>query len=133
MSKKKTKQAASRPPGRTSGRGEPLGRPAFLADGSKGTRLQKFHANAGVDSRRNCEEFITGGRVTVDGEVVTNPAVSVHPAGAIPTPGKLLAKLLSMRHSHKDNLPEEVVLVWKSDGFSGWHQFLPQLPFEQFF
>jgi 23S rRNA pseudouridine2605 synthase len=40
-------------------------------------RLQKFLAMAGVDSRRNCEEYIRNGRVTVDGEVVTDPARSV--------------------------------------------------------
>ncbi|HQX51920.1 MAG TPA: pseudouridine synthase [Planctomycetaceae bacterium] len=40
-------------------------------------RLQKFLAMAGVDSRRNCEEYIRTGRVTVDGEVVTDPARGV--------------------------------------------------------
>ena len=42
-------------------------------------RLQKFLAMAGVDSRRNCEEYIRTGRVTVDSEVVTDPARSVNP------------------------------------------------------
>ncbi len=42
-------------------------------------RLQKFLAMAGVDSRRNCEEYIRTGRVTVDGEVITDPAKSVNP------------------------------------------------------
>jgi len=42
-------------------------------------RLQKFLAMAGVDSRRNCEEYIRTGRVTVDAEVVIDPARSVNP------------------------------------------------------
>ena len=42
-------------------------------------RLQKFLAMAGVDSRRNCEEYIRTGRVTVDGEVVTDPARGIDP------------------------------------------------------
>jgi 23S rRNA pseudouridine2605 synthase len=42
-------------------------------------RLQKFLAMAGVDSRRKCEEYIRTGRVTVDAEVVTDPARSVNP------------------------------------------------------
>ncbi len=42
-------------------------------------RLQKFLAMAGVDSRRKCEEYIRTGRVTVDAEVITDPARSVNP------------------------------------------------------
>lgn len=34
-------------------------------------RLQKFLASCGLGSRRACEEFITDGRVTVNGEVAT--------------------------------------------------------------
>jgi 23S rRNA pseudouridine2605 synthase len=34
-------------------------------------RLQKVLAHAGIASRRKCEELILGGRVSVDGEVVT--------------------------------------------------------------
>ena len=46
-------------------------------DDSGQMRLQKFLAMAGVDSRRNCEEYIRTGRVTVESEVVTDPARSV--------------------------------------------------------
>ncbi len=42
-------------------------------------RLQKFLAMSGVDSRRNCEEYIRDGRVTVDGVVVNDPARAVSP------------------------------------------------------
>lgn len=59
--------------------GRQLPRPECLSDGDRGTRLQKFLATAGVDSRRNTEEFIRAGRVTVDGETVHNPATIVRP------------------------------------------------------
>lgn len=49
------------------------------ADDEERMRLQKFLAMAGVDSRRKCEEYIRTGRVTVDSEVVTDPARSVNP------------------------------------------------------
>ncbi|WP_432571171.1 pseudouridine synthase [Kineococcus sp. SYSU DK005] len=45
----------------------------------EGVRLQKFLAQAGAGSRRACEEMITAGRVTVDGEVVTELGVRVDP------------------------------------------------------
>ncbi len=44
-----------------------------------GVRLQKLLAAAGVDSRRKCEEFVVTGRVTVDGEVVTDPGFRADP------------------------------------------------------
>ncbi|WP_431695683.1 pseudouridine synthase [Kocuria rhizophila] len=45
-----------------------------------GVRLQKLMAQAGVASRRVCEEMIQDGRVSVDGEVVTELGVRVDPA-----------------------------------------------------
>lgn len=48
---------------------------AGLRDASRGIRLQKAMADAGVASRRDCEAMIAEGRVRVNGEVVdTLPA-----------------------------------------------------------
>lgn len=40
-------------------------------------RLQKFLANAGVASRRQCEQYILQGKVSVNGEIVTQLGVKV--------------------------------------------------------
>lgn len=42
-------------------------------------RLQKFLSRAGLASRRRAEEWIKAGRVSVDGEVVTEMGVKVDP------------------------------------------------------
>jgi 23S rRNA pseudouridine2605 synthase len=45
-------------------------------------RLQKILAHAGLGSRRQCEELIAAGRVTVDGAVVTELGTKVDPDAA---------------------------------------------------
>ena len=40
-------------------------------------RIAKFLARCGVASRREAEELIKQGRITIDGEVVTSPALNV--------------------------------------------------------
>ena len=42
-------------------------------------RLQKVLAEAGLGSRRSCEELILQGRVSVDGKVVTELGSKVDP------------------------------------------------------
>jgi len=42
-------------------------------------RLQKFLAQSGVASRRRCEDFMTAGRVEVNGEVITQMGARVNP------------------------------------------------------
>ena len=48
-------------------------------DTGSGVRLQRFLAMAGVGARRECEELITSGRVTVDGKVVSELGARVVP------------------------------------------------------
>jgi pseudouridine synthase len=45
----------------------------------QGERLQKVMAQAGLASRRKCEEYITAGRVKVNGKVVTELGTRVRP------------------------------------------------------
>ena len=42
-------------------------------------RLQKYIADSGITSRRKAEEYIRGGRVKVDGRVVTEMGVKINP------------------------------------------------------
>jgi len=42
-------------------------------------RLQKFLASAGIGSRRNCEEYILAGRVTVDGRTIQELGTRIDP------------------------------------------------------
>jgi 23S rRNA pseudouridine2605 synthase len=48
-----------------------------------GVRLQKVLANAGLGSRRACEQLIAAGRVEVDGVVVRTQGVRVDPNAAV--------------------------------------------------
>jgi 23S rRNA pseudouridine2605 synthase len=50
---------------------------------AEGVRLQKVLAQAGVASRRGSEELIAAGRVSVDGEVVTEMGRRVDPVNAV--------------------------------------------------
>ncbi|MGJ9404022.1 pseudouridine synthase [Arthrobacter sp. KK5.5] len=59
---------------------KPAPRPREDVEEQDGVRLQKVLANAGVASRRVSEEMIAGGRVEVDGEIVTELGMRVDPA-----------------------------------------------------
>ena len=54
--------------------------PAELRDESRGVRLHKAMADAGVGSRRACEQLIADRRVTVNGSLITAMPVWVDPA-----------------------------------------------------
>ena len=59
-------------------------------------RLQKFLSSAGVCSRRKGEEFITAGRVTVNGKRVTKLGIKVDPdRDAVEVDGKAVASTVS--------------------------------------
>lgn len=49
----------------------------------EGIRLQKLMAQAGVASRRVCEEMILEGRVEVDGQIITELGLRVDPKAAV--------------------------------------------------
>jgi 23S rRNA pseudouridine2605 synthase len=51
-------------------------------------RLAKFLAHAGVASRRAAEGLIAAGRVSVDGEVVTDPALDVDESSDVAVDGR---------------------------------------------
>jgi 23S rRNA pseudouridine2605 synthase len=42
-------------------------------------RLQKFMAEAGVASRRECEKFIAEGRVKINGKIAAEPGLKINP------------------------------------------------------
>jgi pseudouridine synthase len=72
--------------------------PAYEAEGSReagagagagaeGERLQKVMAAAGVASRRVSEDLIAAGRVSVNGEIVTEPGRRVRPTDSVSVDG----------------------------------------------
>ena len=61
------------------------------ADPAKPERIAKRLARAGLCSRREAERWIEGGRVAVDGKVLTTPAVLVTAASRIMVDGRPVA------------------------------------------
>jgi 23S rRNA pseudouridine2605 synthase len=70
-------------------------------------RLVKFLAHAGVASRRAAERLIADGRVTVGGEVETNPATDVDESSRVAVDGQAVAP--EPREVHALNKPAGVV------------------------
>jgi pseudouridine synthase len=68
-------------------------------------RLAKFLAHAGVASRRHAERLVTGGRVRVEGRVVTDPARDVSEGDRVEVDGAAVA-----------SQPLEYFLVHKPEG-----------------
>ncbi|HJV42249.1 pseudouridine synthase [Caulobacter sp.] len=61
-------------------------------DGGAGERVAKALARAGVASRREVERLIEAGRVSINGKVLTTPAVKVAPGDFLTVDGKLVAE-----------------------------------------
>ncbi|MCL2016805.1 MAG: rRNA pseudouridine synthase [Defluviitaleaceae bacterium] len=59
-------------------------------DISSKMRLQKFLANAGVASRRKAELLIVDGRITVNGETITQLGTTVSPTDTITLDGEII-------------------------------------------
>lgn len=56
-------------------------------------RLQKYLAEAGIASRRKCEEYIEQGRVKLNGKTVTTQGIKVNPENdKVEFDGKLVSK-----------------------------------------
>ena len=58
----------------------------------EGDRIAKVIARAGICSRRDAEKLIAEGRVSVNGEVVTTPAIRIGPDQIVSLDGKPLAE-----------------------------------------
>jgi 23S rRNA pseudouridine2605 synthase len=56
-----------------------------------GERIAKRLARAGLCSRREAERWIADGRVSVDGEVITSPAVTVTASSIVAVDGRVIA------------------------------------------
>jgi len=59
---------------------------------SEGDRIAKVIARAGICSRRDAEKLIGEGRVTLDGEKITTPAIKVGPDQVVAVDGKPLTE-----------------------------------------
>lgn len=59
-------------------------------DGKDGERIAKAIARAGLASRREAEAWIAAGRVAVNGETITSPALNVTPADRVTVDGQPL-------------------------------------------
>ncbi len=55
---------------------------------SGGVRINKFLASCGLGSRRGCEQIVSQGRVTIDGQIVTSLSAKILPEHSVKVDGK---------------------------------------------
>ena len=81
---------------------------------SKGERIARRLARVGVASRREAERLIVDGRVTVNGTVLTSPALNVGPEDVILLDGEPIPEIQQIRvwRLHK---PDGVVVTHKDE------------------
>lgn len=84
---------------------EKAGRKPVLKSEDEGIRINKFIANSGVCSRREADEFIKAGLVTVNGAVVTEMGMKVMPGDDVRFNGERMkgeAKVYILMNKPKD-------------------------------
>lgn len=59
-------------------------------EASAETRLNKYIANAGVCSRREADQLISDGKITVNNKIITELGYKVHPGDTVKYEGKVL-------------------------------------------
>ncbi len=67
-----------------------LAAPAARKDGSIAERIAKYLSRRGLGSRRECEAYVTAGRVQIDGEAIRSPAFNVPEGAVVRLDGKTL-------------------------------------------
>ncbi len=81
---------------------------------AKGERIARRLARVGLASRREAERLIADGRVTVNGEVLTSPALNVVPDDVIKVDGEAIPAIPSIRvwRLHK---PDGVIVTHRDE------------------
>ena len=75
----------ARPPG------QPQASEDLLPEGERGERIAKVLARAGVASRRDVERLIEAGRVALNGQTLTTPAVKVEAGDIVTVDGEVVS------------------------------------------
>ena len=60
-------------------------------------RIAKFIASSGLSSRRQAEKLISEGRVQIDGEIISSPAININNNSKVKVDGKEISKQKNLR------------------------------------